>query len=116
MKQKIVVAVIFLSALAAQDRFTLKAPNGIAFSEFKGYEAWPTVAPSQPDDGIKIVTANPVMIKAYKEGFPGNGKAVPDGAMMAKIEWTKKASEESPYSVQIPDTLKRVGLMVKDSK
>jgi len=34
--------------LAAQDRFTLKAPNGIVFSEFKGYEAWQVIAPSQP--------------------------------------------------------------------
>jgi hypothetical protein len=34
-------------ALTAQDRFTLKVPNGIAFSEFKGYEAWQVIAPSQ---------------------------------------------------------------------
>ena len=35
---------------AAQDRFTLKSPNGIAFSEFKGYDKWQMVASSQPDD------------------------------------------------------------------
>ena len=27
-------------AAAAQDRFSLTSPNGISFSEFKGYEAW----------------------------------------------------------------------------
>ncbi len=27
-------------ALAAQDKYTLKVPNGLAFSEFRGYENW----------------------------------------------------------------------------
>jgi hypothetical protein len=36
--------------------------------------------------------------------------------MIAKIEWSKKKNPESPYSVLVPDTLKRIGLMVKDSK
>ncbi len=120
MKKKIWMSVMAICALAlalaAQDRFTVKAANGIAFSEFKGYETWQSVAPSQPDDSLKIITANAVMINAYKEGFPRNGKPVPDGAMMAKIDWTKKKSSESPYPVLVPDTLKRIGLMVKDSK
>jgi hypothetical protein len=33
-------SVFVVSTLLAQDRFTLKAPNGIEFSEFRGYEAW----------------------------------------------------------------------------
>jgi hypothetical protein len=45
MNQKMLIGVALLSALAAQDRFTLKAPNGIAFSEFRGYETWQSVAP-----------------------------------------------------------------------
>ena len=32
------LAVLGGMALAAQDRFTLKVPNGPAFSDFKGYE------------------------------------------------------------------------------
>jgi hypothetical protein len=43
-------SVFVVSTLLAQDRFTLKAPNGIEFSEFRGYEAWQVIAPSQPDD------------------------------------------------------------------
>jgi broad specificity phosphatase PhoE len=39
-------SVFVVSLLAAQDRFTLKTTNGIAFSEFKGYEAWQVIAPS----------------------------------------------------------------------
>ena len=116
MKKTMSLFALVLAALAAQDRLNVKSANGIAFSEFRGYESWPSIAPSQPDDGLKTITGNSVMINAYKEGFPGNGKPVPDGAMMAKIDWTKKASSESPYPVQVPDALKRVGLMMKDSK
>jgi len=32
-----------LSPLAQQDRYTLKVPDGLAFSEFKGYDAWQTI-------------------------------------------------------------------------
>lgn len=102
--------------LAAQDRFSLKAPNGIAFSEFKGYDAWQVIAPSQTDEGLKAIVGNPVMIRAYNEGVPANGKPVPDGAMMAKIEWVPKANTASPYTVNVPDTLKSVSFMMKDAK
>src|SRR5262245_744167 len=99
--RSIIVASVFVVAvaLAAQssDRFTLNATNGIAVSEFRGYDAWTVLAVSHPDDAggcgtsktgcIKAIVGNPVMVKAYSDGFPGNGKPVPDGAMMAKIEW-----------------------------
>jgi hypothetical protein len=42
---------ILSSALAqSQDRYTLKSANGIAFSEFRGYDAWQMISVSQPDD------------------------------------------------------------------
>jgi len=31
-------------ARAAQDKYTVKVPGGLAFSEFRGYEDWQTVA------------------------------------------------------------------------
>jgi len=101
---------------AAQDRFALKAPDGIGFSEFRGYDAWQPVAPSQTDDGIKSIFANPVMIKAYRDGVPGNGKAFPEGSKIVKIEWTKKRNPASPYTVFVPDTLKSVSFIERDSK
>ena len=120
---------VFVSSLglAAQDRFTLKVPNGIAFSEFKGYDTWQVIAPSQPDDAggcgsspapgcIKAVLGNPVMIKAYNDGIPANGKAVPDGAMMAKVEWAKKHNSTPPYGVTVAGPLIEVSFMVKDTK
>lgn len=120
--------VLVVSAvLTAQDRFALKTPNGIAFSEFKGYETWQVIAPSQPDDAggcgsapapgcIKAILGNPVMIKAHSDGTPANGKAVPDGAMMAKVEWAKKREPGPPYAVTVPGPLIEVSFMVKDSK
>src|SRR4029077_14244995 len=56
----IAILVAFLTvaagvALAQQDRFTLKAGNGVAFSEFRGYDAWQAIAPSQTDDGVKVI-------------------------------------------------------------
>ncbi len=42
------LAVLGVKAVIAQDsgeaKYTVRAPNGLAFSEFKGYEAWQTVA------------------------------------------------------------------------
>ena len=62
----IVVIAVLLAvggmALGAQDRFTLKVPNGLAFSDFKGYETWQDVAVSQTENGLKVIAANTAMI------------------------------------------------------
>ena len=116
----VAIVVVSLAAmmsivLSAQDKYTLKAPNGVAFSEFRGYESWETVAVSVTDDAMNSILANQVMIKAYKDGIPGNGKPFPDGSMTVKIEWKKKQNPVSPYSVDVPDTLNRVSFILKDS-
>jgi len=103
-------------AMAQQDRYTVKALNGISFSEFQGYDNWADVAVSATESGIKAIVANPTMISAYKQGIPGNHQAFPDGSMIAKIEWTKKKNPVSPYFVEVPDTLKSVAFIEKDSK
>jgi Cytochrome P460 len=36
--------------------------------------------------------------------------------MIVKIEWSKKKNPASPYSVMVPDTLKSVAFIQKDSK
>jgi len=109
----------------SQDRFTLKSANGIAFSEFRGYDAWQLVATSQPDDAggcgtskvgcMKGILGNPAMIQAYRDGIPTNGTAVPDGAALAKIEWLKDR-DEKPYGVTVPGTQTEMSFMLKDSK
>jgi hypothetical protein len=110
------LAVLGSIALAAQDRFTLKVPNGLAFSEFKGYETWQDVAVSQTENGLKLIAANNAMINAYRQGVPGNGKPFPEGSKIVKIEWSSKKNPESPYFVMVPDTLKSVSFIEKDTK
>ena len=102
-------------ALAAQDRYTLKVPNGLAFSEFRGYEAWQVVSISQDGALIAAILANPVMIKAYGEGIPGDGKPFPDGSKMAKVHWNPKKLETFAAAT-VPGTQHDVDFMVKDSK
>jgi hypothetical protein len=81
------LAVVGGIALAAQDKYTVKVPGGLAFSEFRGYEGWQVVATSQNNRLVAVILANPVMIRAYLAGVPGNGKPFPDGSKMAKIHW-----------------------------
>jgi hypothetical protein len=104
------------SAISAQDKYLLQVPDGIAFSDFRGYEGWQVVSVAQTDDLLKVIVANPTMIEAYQSGIPGNGKPFPDGAKIARIQWTPKKSAEAPVAVNVPDTLKNVTLMEKDSK
>ena len=103
-------------ALAAQDKYTVQVPGGLAFSEFRGYEDWQAVAVSQTEDRLKVILANPAMIDAYRAGVPGNGQPFPDGAKIAKIEWKPKANAEAPFPVNVPDTLDGIGFMEKDSE
>ena len=104
-------------AFAAQDRYALTVPDGgLAFADFKGYDSWKPVAVSQTEHGIKIIAANDLMWDAYRRGVPGNGELFPEGSKIAKIEWTFKRNTESPYFVNIPDTLKSLSFIEKDSK
>nr|UXE45373.1 hypothetical protein Hi04_10k_c4711_00019 [uncultured bacterium] len=115
------IAAIWLAAagaraMPAQDKYTLKLPDGLPFSDFKGYEDWQVVAVSQTDDLLKAMVANPTMMAAYKSGVPGNGQPFPDGSKIAKIEWKPKKSTEAPFSVRIPDVLQDVFLIEKDTR
>jgi len=103
-------------AFAAQDRYALKIPDGLAWSDFGGYQDWQDVAVSQTETAIKVIVANPIMMKAFRSGLPADGKLFPDGSKVAKIEWTFKKNPVSPYSVNVPDTLKHVGFIEKDTK
>jgi hypothetical protein len=103
-------------ALAAQDRYTLQVPGGLAFADFRGYEDWQIVAVSHNGDKIVAILGNPVMIEAYKAGIPFNGKPVPDDPRMAKIHWTARKAEDQPNEPVVPGPLHDVDLMVKDSK
>jgi len=116
----VVVAVLLAGlggmALAAQDRYTVQVPGGLAFSEFRGYENWQVIAVSQTGNLVVAILGNPEIIAAYQAGIPGNGKPFPDGSKMAKIHWSAKKSAEAPAPTLVPDTLHDVDFMVRDSK
>lgn len=124
----IVTTVVMFAALGgvavlAQDKYTVNIPDGLTFSEFRGYESWQVVSVSHPlgnsetsGEVLNVIVANPVMVEAYLSGIPGNGKPFPDGAKAAKIQYIPKKSEEAPSDVVIPDRLRNVAFITKDSK
>jgi hypothetical protein len=105
-----------------QDKYALQIPGGLSFSEVKGYEQWQVVGPSLTEAAnvIRVIVTNPVMIKAYQDGVPGNGKPFPDGSKIVKLEWKPKKITDPPFSEKTPDTvpgdLTQVEFIVKDSK
>jgi len=114
----IAVACVLLGgrAISGQDKYTVQVPNGLAFSEFSGYEDWSVIAISENGGLIAVIMGNPAMIDAYKQGVPGNGKPFPDGAKMAKVHWNPKKQEAYPGQPTVPGTQHDVDFMVKDSK
>jgi hypothetical protein len=103
-------------AVSAQDKYALKSPDGIAFSDFKGYEDWAVVSSARTDEVLKVIVADPTMIAAYKAGIPGNGQPFPDGAKIAKLQWKPKKSTEAPFVVDVPDVFTQAFVMEKDAK
>jgi len=100
----------------SQDKYSLVSPGGIAFADFRGYEDWSVVSSARTDEVLKVIVANPTMIRAYKAGVPGNGQPFPEGSMIAKLQWSQKKSTEAPFAVSVPDVFKQAFLMEKDSK
>ena len=101
--------------ISAQDKYTVKVPGGLAFAEFRGYEAWQAISISRNEKVVAVILGNAVMINAYQAGIPANGKPVPDGAKMAKVHWIPKPNQFFPDAT-VPGTLLNVDFMVKDSK
>lgn len=111
-----VLAVWGETAISAQDKYTVKIPNGLAFSEFRGFDDWTTVSVSRTGTTIEAILANPEMIKTFRAGAYGVGKQFPDGSKMAKIHWNVNQSEEAPAATTVPDTLNNIDFMARDSK
>ena len=113
----VALAVLGGRALTAADKDTVQVPGGLAMSEFKGYEDWAVVATSETNELMKVMVANPAMIAAYKSGIPLNGKHVPGRRhhRQDRVD-EKKKNLEAPFDVQIPNTLKDVLFITKDSK
>jgi hypothetical protein len=126
MKRRNMLVAATLTAIAAAvaavvhaegklDKYSLKSPGGIAFADFKGYEDWAVVSSARTDDVLKVIVANPAMIKAYKAGIPANGQPFPEGSRIAKLQWKPKKSTEATFAVDVPDTFSQAFMMEKDS-
>jgi hypothetical protein len=110
-----VLAVAGGFALAAQDKYAVKVPGGLALAECRGYDTWQTVGVAQSEDRLDLILANPTAIRAFKAGVPSNGRKFPNGSRIAKVLWKPKQDTEAPFPVRVPDTLMGLGCMVKDS-
>ena len=66
---KVATATVLLAvvgtAVYAQDKYSLKSPSGIAFSDFRGYEDWAVVSSARTDEVLKVIVANPTMIFSF---------------------------------------------------
>lgn len=103
---------------SVQDKYAVAVQGGLALAECKGYEDWPAVASSQPEEPeakLNLIVANAPMIAAYRAGTPGNGKPFPDGSRIVKILWNPRQLAEAPFAVKVPGTISSIGCMVKDS-
>ena len=109
-------AVPLATAVDMQDKYALKSPSGVPFSDFRGYEDWAVASSARTDQILKVIVANPAMIKAYKAGTPLNGQPFPEGSKIVKLQWTPKKDTEAPFVVDVPDVLSQVFVMEKDSK
>ena len=99
-----------------KDKYSLKSPSGIAFSDFRGYEDWAVASSARTDEILKVIVANPTMITAYKTGVPVNGQPFPDGSRIVKLQWKPKKSTEAQFAVDVPDVFTQAFVMEKDSK
>ena len=61
-----VLAALGASTIYPQEKYSLKSPGGVAFSDFKGYEDWAVVSSARTDEVLKVIVANPIMIKALR--------------------------------------------------
>jgi hypothetical protein len=50
--------------ISAQDKYTVKVPGGLAFSEFRGYEGWQAISMSRSERVVAMILGNPEMIGA----------------------------------------------------
>ncbi|MFA5353087.1 MAG: cytochrome P460 family protein [Thermodesulfovibrionales bacterium] len=120
------LSVILLAAIAlflisaesssAGDRYDLTAPNGIAFSEIRGFEKWQVIAPSYRTDKkeVRFILGNQTAVQAFTDGAPEK-TPFPDGTIMVKVAHSEKELSEYP-SAFVPDVLQRIELIMKDSK
>jgi hypothetical protein len=123
MNKRILIAAGLLASLAslgaamsAHDKYSVKVPGGLGFSEFRGYETWSVVSLSDNNGRFAAILGNPVLIDAYKAGIPSNGKPFPDGSKIAKLHYVPQTKQSEPGGPRVPGAQVNADFMIKDSK
>lgn len=115
----IVTSLILLGSglLSAQDKYALKALNGLSFEDIRGYETWQVIAPSYRTDKkeIRYILGNTIVAEAYKKGSPAKDLAFPDGSILVKVAYSEIRNPAFPAALE-PDVLQRIEFMIKDVK
>jgi hypothetical protein len=75
----LLLAVVSAVATSAQDKYTLKLPDGIAFSDFRGYEDWQLISSSKTDDRLKGDPRQSHDNCGFQVRYSGQRQAVPRG-------------------------------------
>jgi hypothetical protein len=78
----------FVYAQGKFDKYTLKSPNGIAFSDFRGYEDWAVLSSARTDQELKVIVANPGDDPGFQGRLAGQRPAFP-----GKLQDSKDAVE-----------------------
>ena len=91
-----VSAVSGARAISAQDKYTVRLPNGLAFSEFRGFEDWPTVAVSQAGDLIEVIVRQSPDGQGLLGRRSRQWQDLPGRSKMAKIHWKSKRARRHP--------------------
>src|SRR5262245_9376361 len=64
-------------AISAQDKYTVQVPNGLSFSEFRGFEDWATISVSYAGELIEVILGNPTIDRGLPVRRSGQRQAVP---------------------------------------
>ena len=104
------------AAKTAQDKYTLKVPGGLAFSEFKGYEGWETIALSHSDKLVAVILGNPGDDQRLQGRHSRQRQAGPRRRQDGEDPLDPEKERAAPGQPTVPGTLHDVDFMVKDSK
>src|SRR5437868_14350601 len=71
---------------------------------------------ARTEEVLTVIVAKAIMLKSYKAGVPGNGRPLPNGSKIGKLQWSFKKSTEATFVVDVPDGPTQAFLIEKDSK
>ena len=76
MKKKLSIVVVLFSVLvglvlAGEDKYAVKVPGQLAFSEFRGYEGWQAVSVSRNERVLDVIVSKSRDDRCLPRRFPG---------------------------------------------